>query len=97
MLVPGGDRIGLVEPHAEGDLLPQPLDIRLTEDLLRPALVRCADAAPVDGVLADQRPLNLHHLLRHGAPDTLAVEVREQLAAQGLRWCRSARCLCTNG
>jgi hypothetical protein len=79
VLFPGLYRIGLVEPHAEGDLLPQPLDVGLAEDLCRPALVRGTDAAPVDVVLGELLYADLHDLLRYGAADTLAVEVCEQL------------------
>src|SRR3954454_3337229 len=40
VLAPGGDRIGLFEPEAERDELPQALDVRFSEDLARPTLRR---------------------------------------------------------
>src|SRR6478609_9391512 len=79
VLLPGLYRIGLVEPHTEGDLLPQPFDVGLAEDLCRPALVRRAYAAPIDVVLGYLLHSDLHDLLRHGATDALAVEICEQL------------------
>src|SRR2546423_14786637 len=79
MLAPSSWWIRLVEPHAEGELLPQPFDLRLAEDLPRPALVRSAHTATVDAVLAQLLHADLHHLVWHGAPDTLAVEVGEQV------------------
>jgi hypothetical protein len=51
-LPPGGGRIGLVEAHAEGDLIPEPRDVGLAEDLLRPPGTRGGDDAPVHRLLA---------------------------------------------
>ena len=51
---PGRDGVGLVEAHGRGDGLPQPLDVRLAEHRLRPALVRAADDRPRDRPLAEQ-------------------------------------------
>jgi hypothetical protein len=79
MLFPGCHGVRLVETHAERDLLPQPLDVRLTEDLLGPALARGADADPVDRALAQQLHLDLHQLLGHGPAYAFAVEVGQQL------------------
>ena len=79
MLLPGGDRIGLVEPRADRDGLPQPVHVRLAEDLGRPAFVRARDPGPVHGAV--------DHLLaddvvqfEHARPtDALAVEIGEQV------------------
>jgi hypothetical protein len=79
VLVPGRGGIGLVEPHAERDLLPEPLDVGLAEDLLSPALARSADAAPVEHVVAEVLHLDAHELLLHRSTDALAVEVGEQI------------------
>ena len=50
---PGGDGIVLVEPHAELDDLPQPVDVGLAEHLPGPALVGHADDRPVVQLLVD--------------------------------------------
>ena len=79
VLAPRGDGIGLVEADAERDELPEPLDVGLAEHLPRPALVRRADAAPVERAFSMQPPLDLGRLERDRATDALAVEVGEKL------------------
>ncbi len=76
---PGGDRVVLVEADGLGDRLPEPLDVRLAEHLLRPALVRERGDRPAEracGLCLVQR---VEHRLRPGAPDALLVEVGEEL------------------
>ena len=46
-VAPRGDGIVLVEPHAELDEVPQRVDVRVAEELGRPALVRHAGDDPV--------------------------------------------------
>src|SRR5438094_284862 len=61
VLLPGGERVRLVEPAGEGDRLPEPIDVGLTEHLLGPAFRRRADGEPGAGLLVDQlhgRPPN---------------------------------------
>ena len=79
VLLPGGDRIGLVEPRRGDDRVPEPLDVRLAEDGLRPAFVRVADDRPLD----QPSVLGVEELLRReararalGAP---LVEIGEEL------------------
>ena len=61
------------------DRLPEPLDVRLAEHLVRPAHVRIGDSRPVDApgdhVAAD----DLRDLLHLRPPDALTVEVAEEL------------------
>src|SRR5699024_4088699 len=75
VVAPGRDRIRLVEPRAEGDGLPEALDVGLAEDLLRPALVRVGDAGPVHRAVDHLRARDLRECLHLRAADTLAVEV----------------------
>src|SRR4051794_17971003 len=79
VLAPCGHGIGLVEAHAERDLLPQLLDLRLAQHLPRPTLRHRADAAPVDGALAVKPTIDLDRFERDRAAHALAVEVGEQL------------------
>ena len=79
MLPPRGDGIVLVEPEARGDELPQPLDVGLAENLLRPAGVRRADSAPVDAVVGVLLPADLRDLDLHRPADAVAVEIGEEL------------------
>jgi hypothetical protein len=79
VLSPRGDRVGLVETHTAGDCLPEPFDVRLAEHLARPALVRSADAAPVDRGLAMEAPLDLSELELDRPPHALAVQIGKQL------------------
>ena len=79
VLAPRGHGIGLVEPEAERDELPETLDVGLAQHLAGPPLVRRADAAPVDGVLAVKPPEDRDRVEGDRAADALAVEVREQL------------------
>ena len=55
------------------------LDVGLAQHLAGPPLVRRADAAPVDGVLAMKPPEDRDGVEGDRAADALAVEVREQL------------------
>ena len=43
---PGGHRVGLVQPDGRPDRVPEPRDVRLAEDLLRPARRREGDDRP---------------------------------------------------
>src|SRR6185503_2687570 len=79
VLAPGGHRVRLVEPHAEGDVLPQALEVGLTEHLLRPARAGGGDDRPVDRSLLHLAPDDLRQLEHPSAAHALAVEVREQL------------------
>jgi hypothetical protein len=79
VIVPGGDGVRLVEAHAERDLLPEALHVRLAEHLLRPSLARGAGAAPVHGVPGQELQLELDELLRHGPPHALTVQVGHQV------------------
>ena len=78
VLVPRLHGVWLVEPHAERDLLPKPLDVRLAEDLRGPALVRRADPAPVDRVLPMLALDHLRDLHLDRPADTFTVEIGEQ-------------------
>jgi hypothetical protein len=78
--VPCGHRLGLVEPGSGGNLVPEPLDVGLTEDRLRPAGRRARDHAPGTRL---SRNLIVHDLagaarLRLGGPALVDVveEVR---------------------
>src|SRR4051812_6563526 len=79
VLAPGGDGVRLVEPEAEGNELPQLLDVWLVQHLARPAFVRRPDTAPVDALLPVLLSPNLGDLEQHRAADALAVEVGQQL------------------
>ena len=48
VLVPRGDRVGLVEPDGLAERVPEPLHVGLAEHGPRPALVRVGDDRPVD-------------------------------------------------
>src|SRR5207302_5930284 len=61
------------------DLLPQAVDVRLAEDLPRPALARRTGAAPVDRVLPKLLEPELPDLALHSPADALAVEIGQQL------------------
>ena len=76
---PGGDRVIVVEPHAELDELPEPFEIRLAEHLRGPAGVRDADDRPVVQLLVDLAAVLLGELARACAPDAVAGQVGEQV------------------
>ena len=92
VLAPGCGGIGLVEPEAEGDELPQPLEVGSAEDLSRPAVGRHSDSAPVDGLFLVVPLVDLGDLERDRTGDTLAVEIREKLWLGIPRALRSVRC-----
>ena len=79
VLLPGEHRVGLVEPGRGDDGVPEPLDVRLAEDGLRPAFVRIADDRPLDQASV----LGVEELLRGQAragPLVAAlVEIGEEL------------------
>ena len=79
MLAPRCDRIVHVEPHAELDGLPEPLQVGLAEHLLRPAGVRDADDGPVVQLLVDLTAVLLGELEHPRAADAVAGQVREQV------------------
>ena len=72
------DRIGLVEPDGSADRSPQPLDVGLAEDRLRPALVREGDDRPVAQAVGQPQRC-LCDLAHARLADALAVEVGEEL------------------
>ena len=47
VLLPRGDRVGLVEPDGGRDRVPEPVDVGLAEHARRPALARVRDDRPV--------------------------------------------------
>ena len=79
MLAPGGDRVVLVEPHAELDELPEGVDVRVAEQLGRPARVRHAGDDPVVEPLV-RLARQLFAELRHPRlADAVARQVGEEL------------------
>ena len=72
------DGIVLVESGAERNGLPQAFDVRLAEDLGRPAGRRIGDAGPVDRALDHLPARDLVHLFHPGASDPLSVEIGHQ-------------------
>ena len=79
VLVPGCDRVGLVEPNRALDVLPETLDVGLAEDRLRPALVRVADDRPVDPAPHDVAEVRFGELDLARLADTRLVEVAHEL------------------
>ena len=79
MRVPGCDRVGLVEANRVLDVLPETLEVGLTEDRLRPALVRVADDRPVDPAPHDVAEVRLGELDLARLADTSLVEVAHEL------------------
>ena len=77
-LLPGGDRVGLVEAHRRGDRLPQPLDVWFAEYLLRPAPVRRRDHGPAL-LLPEHRLLAGHRLCHRERGGLRRVDVVEQV------------------
>ncbi len=78
MLAPGGDGIGLVEPHRLSDGAPEPLDVGLAEDRARPAFVGIGDDRPVAEPVGQLEGL-LGEGVHAGLADARAVEIGEQL------------------
>ena len=78
MLAPCGDRVGLVQAHRGCDRLPEPLDVGLAEDDLRPALVRERNDRPVAEPVG-QPQARLGDLPHARPSDSAPVEVGEEL------------------
>jgi len=86
MLLPGGDRVALVEPHRVGDVLEQALDVRASVDPLGPAVRRIRRDRPVDALLLeDDLERAFAVLLRPGPAHAGAVEVGEQIGIRVAR------------
>src|SRR5439155_5681426 len=84
-LLPRGRGVVLVEPQRVGDGLPQPIDVGLAEDLLRPPLGRAGDQRPGDLAVRDRlEPLALDGGVA-GAPDATEVEARVDLLVGAAR------------
>ena len=79
VLAPGCDRIRLLEPDRVGDRLPQPLDVRLAEHLLGPALIRVGRDRPGDRAGVLRLVQSLEKVARTCPPDALSVEIGEQV------------------
>ena len=79
VLLPREHGVGLVEPGRGDDGVPEPLDVRLAEDGVRPAFVRVADDRPLD----QPSVLGVEQLLRGQARarplGAALVEVGEEL------------------
>jgi len=71
--------IAVVEADGVSDGLPEPLDVRLAEDLLRLPLGRERGDRPVHPALVLRTQLHLHGLGRARLADARLVEVGEQL------------------
>ena len=79
VLTPGGDRIGAVESRRGGDGIPQALEVGLTEDRARPALVRSGDDHPVDEPFGNEREVDGAKIRGLRLRDERRVEVGEKL------------------
>ena len=79
VVVPGRDRVGLVEPYGLDERAPEPFDVGLAEDRLRPALVRVGDDRPVDEPLVQLAEVLLRERYHPRLADAGAVEVAQQL------------------
>ena len=79
VLVPRGDRVGLVEPDGLAERVPEPLHVGLAEHGPRPALVRVGDDRPVDEPLVQLAQVLLGERDHACLADAGAVEVAQEL------------------
>ena len=79
MLVPRRHRIGGIEPDGVRDGIPQPVDVRLPEDLARLPRGGVGGDRPVDQALGHRLDVELRALERPGAAEARQVDVGEQL------------------
>ena len=79
VLPPGGHRIVGIEARCRRDGSPEPFEIRLPEDRLRPALVGRRHDDPVDQALGDQRNVDGAEIGRLGPRHEQRVEIAEEL------------------
>ncbi len=76
---PGGDRIGLIEPYRRPDGLPEPGEVRLAEDLLRPSGSRKGDDRPRHRTLVELIPIRSAKLGHYRLRDAARVEAGEEV------------------
>jgi hypothetical protein len=79
VLVPGLDRVLVVEPARVGDGVPEPLQVRLAEHRLRPTLGGRGDDRPVHESLVGLAEVLGDQLPGPSTPDAVLVEVAEQI------------------
>ena len=77
--LPGRDGVGLVQADGLRHCPPQPLDVRLAEDRLRPALGREGNDRPVEQVLHHRLDVCGLQLARNSTRDAALVEVLEEV------------------